>query len=112
MHNQTAANGNNTRRQVRLFGVNLAECEVDESLWSEPSTSDGSSTPSHHQQSHEYQGQAGQLHYQYQVHCSNPSAPASSHAKNNHHNNMVRSLFYYLNFNFSMGIIDMTNFPL
>ncbi|XP_009588142.1 B3 domain-containing protein At2g36080-like [Nicotiana tomentosiformis] len=88
MHNQTAANGNNTRRQVRLFGVNLAECEVDESLWSEPSTSDGSSTPSHHQQSHEYQGQAGQLHYQYQVHCSNPSAPASSHAKNNHHNNM------------------------
>lgn len=97
MHKQTAANGNNTRRQVRLFGVNLAECEVDESSWSEPSTSDGSSTPSHHQQSHEYQGQAGQPYYQYQVHCSNPSAPASSHAKNNHHNNMVRYALYFIN---------------
>ncbi|KAK4345809.1 hypothetical protein RND71_035985 [Anisodus tanguticus] len=87
MHNQTTANGNNTRRQVRLFGVNL-ECEVDDSSsWSEPS--DGSLSSSQHQQSQEYQGQAGQHYYQYQVHYSNPHAvPAATSYNHNYHNNM------------------------
>ncbi|XP_060177041.1 B3 domain-containing protein At2g36080-like isoform X2 [Lycium barbarum] len=87
MHNQTTTNGNNTRRQVRLFGVNL-ECEVDESC-SEPSTPDGSSSSSHHQQSHEYQGQASQHYYQYQVHYSNPHVvPAAASYNSDSYNNM------------------------
>ncbi|XP_049402153.1 B3 domain-containing protein At2g36080-like [Solanum stenotomum] len=90
MHNQlTTPNGNNTRRQVRLFGVNL-ECEVDDSSsWSESSTPDGSISSNHHQQSQEYyQSQAGQHYYQYQVHYSNPHAtpPASSYNNNHHYN--------------------------
>ncbi|KAJ8570624.1 hypothetical protein K7X08_037596 [Anisodus acutangulus] len=88
MHNQTA-NGNNTRRQVRLFGVNL-DCEVDDSSsWSEPSTSDGSLSSSQHQQSQEYQGQAGQHYYQYQVQYNNPHAlPGATSYDHNYHNNM------------------------
>lgn len=91
MHNQTAANGNNTRRQVRLFGVNL-ECEVDDSSsWSESSTPDGSSSSNPHQQSQEYyQGQTSQHYHQYQVNYSNPHVvpAASSYNNYNHHNNM------------------------
>ncbi|XP_055808929.1 B3 domain-containing protein At2g36080-like isoform X2 [Solanum dulcamara] len=90
MHNQlTAANGNNTRKQVRLFGVNL-ECEVDDSSsWSESSTPDGSISSNHYQQGQDYyQGQAGQHHFQYQVHYSNPHiVPAASSDNNNHHYN-------------------------
>ncbi|CAN4118800.1 unnamed protein product [Withania somnifera] len=97
MHNQTTENGENTRRQVRLFGVNL-ECKVDDSSsWSESSTPDGSSSSNHHQQSQEYyQGQASQQYHQYQVNYSNPHivSAASSYNNYNHHNNMVRSLFY------------------
>ncbi|CAN4109483.1 unnamed protein product [Withania somnifera] len=91
MQNQTT----NTRRQVRLFGVNL-ECEVDDSSsWSESSTPDGSSSSNHHQEY--YQGQASQHHHQYQGNYSNPRVvPAASSYNNkyNYHNNMVRSLFY------------------
>ncbi|MCE3052035.1 hypothetical protein HAX54_051441 [Datura stramonium] len=98
MHNQITANGNtNTRRQVRLFGVNL-ECEVDDSSsWSEPSTPDGSVSSSQHQQGQEYQGQAGQHYYQYQAHYSNPHVvpPASSY-NNNHHNNMANDIYHDL----------------
>ncbi|KAM3324893.1 B3 domain-containing protein like isoform X1 [Capsicum chacoense] len=87
MQNQTTASvNNNTRRQVRLFGVNL-ECEVDESSWSEPPlTPDGggSSTSSHHHG----QDQASQHYYQYQFQYSKPHVPAaaSSYNNNNHHN--------------------------
>ncbi|PHU05669.1 B3 domain-containing protein [Capsicum chinense] len=87
MHNQTTTNGNNTRRQVRLFGVNL-ECKVDESSsWSESSTPDGSLSSNHHQQSQDYQGQVGQHYYQY-VHNSNSHVvPAASSYNNYYHNN-------------------------
>ncbi|XP_049408058.1 B3 domain-containing protein At2g36080-like [Solanum stenotomum] len=91
MPNQTTSVNNNTRRHVRLFGVNL-ECEADDSSWSEPPpTPDGggSSTSSHHQDHGRSQDQASQHYYQYQFQYSKPhvtvSAAASSY--NNNHNN-------------------------
>ncbi|XP_004246879.2 B3 domain-containing protein At2g36080-like [Solanum lycopersicum] len=92
MQNQTTTSvNNNTRRHVRLFGVNL-ECEADDSSWSEPPpTPDGggSSTSSHHQDHGRSQDQASQHYYQYQFQYSKPhvavSATASSY-NNNHHN--------------------------
>lgn len=88
MQNQTTASvNNNTRRHVRLFGVNL-ECEADES--SRPLTPDGggSSTSSHHHD--QGQGQASQRYYQYQFQYSKPHvaipAATSSYNNNNHHN--------------------------
>ncbi|GFY97918.1 AP2/B3-like transcriptional factor family protein [Actinidia rufa] len=59
MQNQTTPSGNNSKKLVRLFGVNL-ECQPEHE--SEPSTPDGSSTSS--------QGQA-HYHYYTNSHASN-----------------------------------------
>lgn len=105
MQNQTTASvNNNTRRHVRLFGVNL-ECEVDESSWSEPPpTPDGggSSTSSHHQGQGQGQGQdqASQHYYQYQFQYSKPHVPASASSYNNNHHN-------HTDMNFSRDVNQM-----
>ncbi|KAK6779341.1 hypothetical protein RDI58_021525 [Solanum bulbocastanum] len=88
MQYQTARSvNNNTRRHVRLFGVNL-ECEADDSSSSEAPTPDGggSSTSSHHQDHGRSQDQASQHYYQYQFQYSKPHVAAASSYNNNHHN--------------------------
>ncbi|KAK4348321.1 hypothetical protein RND71_031076 [Anisodus tanguticus] len=94
MQNQTTASvNNNTRRQVRLFGVNL-ECEADESSWSErPPTPEGGG---HHQG----QGQASQHYYQYQFQYSKPNVPAAASSYNNNHHN-------HTDMNFSRDVNQM-----
>ncbi|CAN4117343.1 unnamed protein product [Withania somnifera] len=100
MQSQTTAsvNNKNTRKHVRLFGVNL-EYQVDESSWSEPPpipNGGGSSTSSHHQDQGQDQDQASQHYYQYQFQYSKPHVPAAASSySNNHHNLTVHdSLFY------------------
>ncbi|XP_009776788.1 B3 domain-containing protein At2g36080-like [Nicotiana sylvestris] len=99
LQNQTTTSVNNTRRQVRLFGVNL-DCEADEPSWSEPpSTPDGggSSTSSHHHQG-PGQGQASQHYYQYQFQHSKPHVAASSYNNINHN---------HMDMNFSRDVNQM-----
>ncbi|XP_075078508.1 B3 domain-containing protein At2g36080 isoform X2 [Nicotiana tabacum] len=89
LQNQTTASVNNTRRQVRLFGVNL-ECEADEPSWSKPpSTPDGGGSST---SSHQGQGQASQHYYQYQFQHSKPHVAASS---------------YHMDMNFSRDVNQM-----
>ncbi|MCD7449662.1 hypothetical protein HAX54_001090 [Datura stramonium] len=101
MQNQTTASvNNNTRRHVRLFGVNL-ECEADESSWSEPAPTldgGGSSTSSHHHS----QGQASQPYYQYQIQYSKAhiAVPAAASSYNNNHHN-------HTDMNFSRDVNQM-----
>lgn len=106
VRNQTTASvNNNTRRHVRLFGVNL-ECEANESSWSEPpSTPNGGgfSTSSHHHDQGQGQGQASQRYYQYQFQYSKPHAAipaATSSYNNNYHHN-------HTDMNFSRDVNQM-----
>ncbi|CAN4094114.1 unnamed protein product [Withania somnifera] len=97
MQNKTSISlNNNTKRHVRLFGVNL-ECEVDESSWSEPPpTPDGggSSKSSHHEG--QGQDQTSQHYYQHQFQYSKPHVPAAASSyNNNHHNHTVHDILFY-----------------